>query len=335
MHEALYYTTEYEGKVRCNLCPHNCLVSSGKKGKCRVRYNQNGKLYSGVYGRIAASHSDPIEKKPLYHFFPGHKIFSLGSPGCNLRCLFCQNFTLSQCETHDVIKQLDLSPRQLVDYALGIPGNIGIAYTYNEPTVFYEMMLEAAALARNTGLKNVVISNGFINEEPLKQLLPFIDAFNIDLKAFNDGFYQKITGGRLLPVLDTLKTIFKAGKHLEINMLVIPTLNDTEIEFTEMLNWIISELSPDVPLHLSRYFPSWKMELPPTSNETLQHLTKLASEKLNYVFTGNIAETYYSNTTCPDCHNLLIERQRYNTRILGLTVNGKCNSCGAQIPILF
>ena len=315
-------------------CALPIFISPGRKGICKVRYNQNGELFTGVYGCIAASHSDPIEKKPLYHFFPGREIFSVGSPGCNLRCMFCQNFTLSQCETPDVIKQLDLSPRQLVDYALGIPGNIGIAYTYNEPTVFYEMMLEAAALARNAGLKNVVISNGFINVEPLKQLLPFIDAFNIDLKAFNDGFYHKITGGRLLPVLDTLKTIFKAGKHLEITMLVIPTLNDTEIEFTEMLNWIISELSPDVPLHLSRYFPSWKMELPPTSNETLQNLTKLASEKLNYVFTGNIAETYYSNTTCPDCHNLLIERQRYNTRIVGLSVNGKCKNCGAQIPIV-
>lgn len=334
MHEALYYTTEYEGKVRCSLCPHNCLISSEKKGICKVRYNQNGKLYSGVYGQIATSHSDPIEKKPLYHFFPGREILSVGSPGCNLRCMFCQNFSLSQCETPDFVKHFEISPRKLVDYALGIPGNIGIAYTYNEPTVFYEMMLETATYAKSTGLKNVIISNGFINREPLEQLLPFIDAFNIDLKAFNDAFYRKITGGRLLPILETLKTIYNAGKHLEITMLVIPSLNDSEMEFTEMLDWIVNELSPEVPLHLSRYFPAWKMELPPTPTETLQHLAKLASEKLNYVFTGNIAETYYSNTTCPDCHNLLIERQRYNTRILGLTVNGKCNSCGTQITIV-
>jgi pyruvate formate lyase activating enzyme len=334
MHEALYYTTENEGKVRCTLCPHNCLLSPGRKGICKVRYNQEGKLYTGVYGCIAASHSDPIEKKPLYHFFPGREILSVGSPGCNLRCMFCQNFTLSQCETPDVIKHLDLSPRQLVNHALEITANIGIAYTYNEPTVAYEMMIETATLAKTTGLKNVVISNGFINREPLEQLLPFIDAFNIDLKAFNDGFYRKITGGKLNPVLNTLKTIYKAGKHLEITMLVIPSLNDSEAEFTEMLNWIVSELSPSVPLHLSRYFPAWKMDLPPTPTETLQNLAKLASEKLYYVFTGNTADTKYSTTQCPYCHNLLIERQRYNTRIVGLDPDGKCNRCGAVIPVV-
>lgn len=335
MHEALYHTTESEGKVRCNLCPHNCLVSSGKKGICKVRYNQNGKLYTGVYGRIAASHSDPIEKKPLYHFFPGREILSVGTTGCNLRCMFCQNFSLSQCETPDFVKHYEISPRELVDFALEVPGNIGIAYTYNEPTVFYEMILETGELAKIAGLKNVIISNGFINREPLEQLLPFIDAFNIDLKAFNDGFYRKITGGRLLPVLETLKTIYKAGKHLEITLLVIPSLNDSEMEFTEMLDWIVNELSPEVPLHLSRYFPAWKMELPPTPAETLQNLAKLASEKLYYVYTGNVAENNYSDTKCPDCHNLLIERLRYNTRIVGLTVNGNCNSCGTQIPIVF
>lgn len=334
MHEALFYQTENEERVRCTLCPHNCLLVPGKKGICRVRYNQNGKLYSGVYGRIAASHTDPIEKKPLYHFYPGREILSVGSPGCNLHCMFCQNFNISQCEMQGSIKHIETSPLELVNYALGIPGNIGIAYTYNEPTVFYEMMLETATHVTNAGLKNVVISNGFINKEPLEQLLPFIDAFNIDLKAFNDEFYRKITGGRLQPVLDTLKTIFKAGKHLEITMLVIPSLNDSEAEFTEMLNWIVSELSPAMPLHLSRYYPAWKMELPPTPNETLQNLAKLAKDKLHYVFTGNVSDTKYSSSQCADCHNLLIERRGYNTRIIGLTSTGKCTNCGSQMPIL-
>ena len=334
MHEALFYTAENEGKVRCNLCPHNCLLSPGRKGICKVRFNKDGKLYTGVYGCIAASHSDPIEKKPLYHFFPGCEILSIGSPGCNLRCMFCQNFTLSQCETLDAIKHLDLSPRQLVDHALEIPWNIGIAYTYNEPTVAYEMMLETAGLSKTAGLKNVVISNGFINRGPLEQILPYIDAFNIDLKAFTEGFYRKITGGSLRPVLDTLKTIYLAGKHLEITMLVIPSLNDSETEFAEMLNWIATELSPDVPFHLSRYFPAWKMELPPTPTETLQRLADLASKRLLFVYTGNVSKNNYSNTKCPDCHNLLIERQRYNTRIAGLAPDGKCNHCGAVIPVV-
>jgi pyruvate formate lyase activating enzyme len=334
MHEALFYTAENEGKVRCNLCPHNCIISLGKKGICKVRYNENWKLYSAVYGRIAASHSDPIEKKPLYHFFPGHEILSVGSPGCNLRCMFCQNFGLSQRESPGFEKYFEVSPRKLVDYALEIPCNIGIAYTYNEPTVFYEMMLETAGIAKTASLKNVVISNGFINRKPLEQILPFIDAFNIDLKAFTEGFYRKITGGSIRPVLDTLKTIYLAGKHLEITMLVIPSLNDSETEFTEMLNWIATELSIDVPLHLSRYFPAWKMELPPTPTETLQHMADLASKRLKYVYTGNVPKNNYSNTKCPDCHNLLIERQRHNTRIVGISANGKCNNCGIKIPVV-
>jgi len=334
MYEALFYSQEPGGKVRCTLCPHNCLIADGKRGICKVRFNQNGRLFTGVYGRIAAMHSDPIEKKPLYHFYPGTGILSVGTVGCNLHCSFCQNYSLSQCGYDESTRLIEISPREIVEKAGKLPGNRGIAFTYNEPAVFFEMMLETARLAQETGLKNVVVSNGYINQEPLKELLNFSSGFNIDLKAFNDKFYRTIAGGHLQPVLDSLKAIKTAGQHLEITLLVIPTLNDDIKEFNAMVDWIASELSSDVPLHLSCYFPAWKMDLPPTPMTTLQEFVRIAQKKLHYVYTGNTSNDNNSATRCPYCHNLLINRHLYITEVVGLTEDARCNKCQKEIPVV-
>lgn len=334
MHEALFYTSEPGGKVRCTLCPHNCLVADGKRGICKVRHNRDGRLFTNVYGRIASMHSDPVEKKPLYHFYPGKEILSIGTMGCNLLCSFCQNYSLSQCGDDESIRHIEISPREIVERAAKLPGNIGIAFTYNEPAVFFEMVLETSRLAREAGLQSVVVSNGYISQDPLKELLKSSSGFNIDLKAFNDKFYRTITGGHLQPVLDSLKAIHAAGRHLEITLLVIPTLNDDVKEFIAMVEWIAGELSPDVPLHLSRYFPAWKMKLPPTPEETLQEFVLVAEKKLNYVYTGNTSNDNFSSTWCPHCRNLLIERHRYMTKVVGLTEDARCEKCNNEIAIV-
>jgi pyruvate formate lyase activating enzyme len=328
MHEALFYIIEPKRRVRCLLCPHSCLIADGKAGLCRVRVNHQGKLITNVYGRLAAMHTDPIEKKPLYHFYPGRQILSVGTAGCNLQCKFCQNYHLMCSEIPDYTDNIKISPLSLVETAKNIPGNLGLAFTYNEPTVFYEMMLDTAGLAHSDGLKNVVVSNGYINSEPLKKLLKVTDAFNIDLKAFNNFFYHRITGGTLKPVLETLKCIYEAGKHLEITMLLIPSLNDNPEEFIQMVRWISGELSPEVPLHLSRYFPSYKMRLPPTPVETLEQLAKMASGELRFVFTGNVADSRYTSTMCYKCGSVLIDRKRYRAEVTGITKQLTCACCG-------
>jgi pyruvate formate lyase activating enzyme len=288
MRTALYFEKLEESKVECLLCPHNCVLKEGKAGICRVRRNVSGELVSENYGKLSALHIDPIEKKPLYHFYPGSKIFSVGSVGCNLKCNFCQNCDISQTGVSDFPWLKDFSAEELVNKAAGISENIGIAFTYNEPTVFFEFMLDSAKLSRQKGLKNVVVSNGFINEIPLNELLPWIDAINIDLKAFTDDFYKKQTQSQLEPVKQALKIIRKSGKHLELTNLVIPGLNDDEIIFKSMVDWIAQELGKDTILHISRYFPRYKSQIPLTSESTLKSLFKIAKEKLRYVYLGNV-----------------------------------------------
>jgi pyruvate formate lyase activating enzyme len=288
MRTALYFEKLEESKVECLLCPHNCVLKEGKAGICRVRRNVSGELVSENYGKLSALHIDPIEKKPLYHFYPGSKIFSVGSVGCNLKCNFCQNCDISQTGVSDFPWLKDFSAEELVNKAAGISENIGIAFTYNEPTVFFEFMLDSAKLSRQKGLKNVVVSNGFINEIPLNELLPWIDAINIDLKAFTDDFYKKQTHSQLEPVKQALKIIRKSGKHLELTNLVIPGLNDDEIIFKSMVDWIAQELGKDTILHISRYFPRYKSQIPLTSESTLKSLFKIAKEKLRYVYLGNV-----------------------------------------------
>jgi pyruvate formate lyase activating enzyme len=288
MHLAHYYKKLEESAVQCTLCPHKCKLLPGQTGICHVRSNRQGELQTENYGKVSALHLDPIEKKPFYRFFPGSYILSLGTVGCNLQCQFCQNCEISQTGINDFPWAKDYTPDEIVKKALEISNNIGIAFTYNEPTVFYEYMLDIAKISKNRGLKNVVVSNGYINKSPLKELLPWIDAFNIDLKAFTNEFYKKQTHSQIQPVKDTLVAIRNSGKHLEITNLIIPGLNDDEQEFTEMVEWISTQLGKESILHLSRYFPRYKMAIPSTSETVLRKLYSIAKSHLKYVYIGNI-----------------------------------------------
>jgi pyruvate formate lyase activating enzyme len=333
MHEALFYTKLENQTVRCDLCPWFCVLKPSQTGNCKVRSNKNGKLVTHVFNKVAAFGIDPIEKKPLYHFHPGKNILSIGEVGCNLHCSFCQNHHISQCFAADFEGFQEITSEQLVARALKVSQNIGIAYTYNEPFTFYEFMLETARLAHEKGLKNVVVSNGYINPEPLKNLLPFVDAFNIDLKSFSEEFYHKQTKGKLAPVLETLKIIAESPAHLEITNLVIPGKNDDEVVFGKMINWIASELGADIPLHLSRYFPIYKMDIQATSQEKLESLYNLAKSHLHNVYLGNVRDEKRASTYCQDCGKTIISRKNYLISVQNLTKFGSCAGCGRTINI--
>lgn len=333
MQEAQFYIKLEDNKVRCELCPWYCELNSGQTGVCKVRTNENGKLKTSVYNKVAALGTDPIEKKPLYHFYPGKNILSIGEVGCNLQCSFCQNHNISQCFASEFEGFHNITSKKIVKEALKTWNNIGIAYTYNEPFTFYEFLYDTTKLAHQHQLKNIVVSNGYINEKPLKELLPFIDAFNIDLKAFSEDFYQKHTKGKLNPVLQSLKLIAKSGAHLEITNLVIPNLNDDENEFTEMVKWIISELGEHVPLHLSRYFPQHKMNQSPTPIKKLEILYDIAKQHLQHVYLGNVSAKKRSTTYCYKCDEILIERNNYHTNIDNLDKTGKCLKCNTTSNI--
>lgn len=334
MQEALFYTKLENQILKCNLCPWNCILKPGQTGVCKVRTNQNGLLYTQVYNKIAAFGIDPIEKKPLYHFHPGKNILSIGEVGCNLQCNFCQNHRISQCYAEDFNGFKEITSKQIVKEALKTYRNIGIAYTYNEPFTFYEFLLDTAKLAHQNGLKNVIVSNGYINAEPLQKLLPFIDALNVDLKAFTSEFYQIQTKGKLEPVLESLKIIANSNAHLEITNLVIPGLNDDETLFAEMVKWIAQELGNEVPLHLSRYFPQYKMDYPPTPLSKLENLYNLAKQHLRHVYLGNVSDTKRSSTYCFNCGNVLITRNHYQIKITGVDESDHCNNCKVKTDIV-
>ncbi len=334
MQESLFFEKLEGSVVKCLLCPWFCVLKSGQTGACKVRENREGVLVTHVYNRVAAMGIDPIEKKPLYHFYPGKNILSIGEVGCNLHCTFCQNHRISQCYATEFYNFQSVTSEQIVKKALLADNNAGIAYTYNEPFTFFEFMYDTAKLAHRNGLKNVAVSNGYVNPEPLQLILPFLDAFNIDLKAFGNAFYKKQTKGTLEPVLESLKTIARSGKHLEITCLVIPGLNDDEKQFEEMAKWIADELGPGVPLHLSRYFPQYKLTLPPTPAETLTRLYSIASCHLHFVYLGNVNDEKHSSTFCPGCHSQVIERNRYFTKIIQTGFQGRCIQCGAPVSVI-
>jgi len=325
MKEALYYTakTDY---VQCTLCPHFCKIKEGKSGNCHVRKNIGRKLISESYNRICSINSDPIEKKPLYHFYPGKNILSIGSLGCNLHCKFCQNYEISQTSIKQYPYLKSADPSHLVDLALS-EDSVGIAYTYNEPTVWYEYMMDVAVLAHKQGLKNVMVTNGYINPKPLDELCKFIDAFSVDLKAFTNDFYKNLTSSSLQPVLDTLLQVNKSGKHLEITNLVIPNQNDDAFTFEKMASWIKKELGPDTVLHISRYYLTHKLDEPATPPETLENFYNIAKSYLHYVYIGNLHTDTGQNTYCPNCNTLTISRTGYFTKIENINQQGICTKC--------
>lgn len=334
MREASYYTKYHDGRVQCTLCPHHCIIRDGARGICKVRKNVGGVLYAESYGLFSAIHLDPVEKKPLYHFYPGQMVLSLGSVGCNLSCIFCQNCEISQVTVDQHPELQMLEPEKLAYLSRRQPGNIGLAYTYNEPAISFELLRETAPLIRNQGQKNVMITNGFIESEPLEELLPFIDAFNVDLKGFTEAFYRRYTRSRLTPILQSLKQIRKSDAHLEVTNLIIPGANDDESIFRTMIEWIEGELGRKTVLHLSRYFPRFKMNTPPTPSSTIIRLYELARERLDYVYTGNIEIPDTQNTYCPGCHSTLIQRTGYSVKIHALQPGGLCGICGYHTGII-
>jgi pyruvate formate lyase activating enzyme len=330
MKEAFFYTKLGEQKVKCDLCPQDCTIHESHTGNCRVRTNHQGSLFSDNYGKLSGYHLDPIEKKPLYHFYPGKFILSIGSFGCNMHCRFCQNYEISQCGANSAMA-LELSPDSVVNDALRKNNNIGIAYTYNEPLVFYEFMRDTALLAMQYHLKNVMVTNGYFKPEPLEKMLVFIDAFSVDLKAFNNDFYRKYTSSGISEVKESLVKISKSGRHLEVTNLVIPELNDDVGEFKDMIQWIGDELGEKTVLHLSRYFPRYKLTQSPTPENTLMEFYQIASEKLDFVYIGNLTGNQGQNTICPVCKNLLIKRTGYYVEKKGIKPDGNCTHCNTRI----
>lgn len=323
--EAMYYTKEKNNTVRCYLCPHNCIIKEGSRGMCNVRENVKGQLMALNYGKHTSYAYDPVEKKPLYHFYPGRDIFSIGSFGCNLHCDFCQNWEIAHGESLTI----EMEDKDLLLLAKS-KGSIGIAYTYNEPTISYEYLYHICKLVKAIGLKNVLITNGFIEEEPLREILPFIDAMNIDLKAMNQDFYKKICKGNLEPVLGTIK-IAKEYTHVEVTTLIIDGLNSREEEIEKLAAWL-GNLDRGIPLHISKYFPNYKMDLSATSYETLIRTKEIAEKYLDYTYIGNIWGTD-NNTYCPSCNSQLVNRQGTG-EIVGLK-KSKCKHCGEKINIIY
>ncbi len=326
MREALFFEILKDDKVRCDLCPHHCVLKNGQVGICGVRKNIDGALYSLNYGQISAISMDPIEKKPLFHFYPGSEILSVGSWGCNMSCPFCQNWEIS----HSIPRVRDFSPEQLASLAKD-HNSFGIAYTYSEPVVWFEYVLDCARAAMKDGLTNVLVTNGFIEEMPFKLLTQYFSAMNIDVKSFNPEYYRKVLGGQRDVVMKNVETAQKAGIHVEITTLIVPEDNDSEDETRGIAQWLGS-IDRSIPLHLSRYFPNYKYDRPPTDLDVLEKLWHIAKEYLDYVYIGNVAGMH-EDTICPKCGKTVIERNGYNVNIVGLDEEGSCTNCGFPIAI--
>jgi pyruvate formate lyase activating enzyme len=329
--EGYSYQRLDDKQVVCLICPNHCVLSPGDRSVCRSKVNMDGTLYSLAYGNACAVHIDPIEKKPLYHFKPRTRAFSIAAAGCNFRCLNCQNWEISQAKPHEVSHQ-ELFPADAAAAAVQ-SGAKSIAYTYSEPVTFYEYMLDTARAARAAGLCNALISNGYINRGPLLDLSRLLDAANINLKAYSDAIYRKLNGGRLEPVLATLKTLHDQGVHLEITNLVVPTYVDDEDLVRRMCGWILKEVGPDHPLHFLRFQPLYKLDrLPPTPVSTLARFREIAlSEGIRYAYVGNVPNHEGNHTYCHNCHKLLIARAGYFIREMHLT-GKQCEYCSTVIP---
>jgi len=329
--EAMHYKRLDEDRVECEICPRACKVAPKERGYCGVRENFGGEYKTLVYGRACSANVDPIEKKPLSHFLPGSKALSIATAGCNIECKFCQNWEISQFRPEQ-IRNFDLQPEALVSEARR--GKIeSIAFTYSEPVIFYEYMHDTAKLGRKKGVESVMISNGYIKEKPMEQLCEHLSAVKIDLKAFTEKFYKDTCSGELQPVLDTLKLLKRKGMWFEIVVLIVPTLNDSEGEISEMCKWVHAELGEGVPIHFSRFHPTYKIKnLPPTPISTLTRAREIAMQAgLRFAYVGNVPGHEGESTYCPCCKKVVVKRMGY--RVLDVAIkDGKCKGCGCAIP---
>jgi pyruvate formate lyase activating enzyme len=330
MKEALLYEVLDDSRVRCHLCAHRCLIAENKLGICNVRENRDGKLYTLVYGKTISQHVDPIEKKPLYHFYPGSTAYSIATPGCNFRCQWCQNWEIAQMPREQgMITGYDSSPHDIISAVIESQCR-SIAYTYTEPTIFFEYTYDIARLAQKAGIANIYVTNGYMTSEMLEMIHPYLDAANVDLKAFKDKTYKHFTGARLQPVLDSLILMKKLGIWVEITTLVVPGINDDYDELKEIAQFIAKELDIDTPWHLSRFFPHYKMSnIPLTSSKTLDKAKEIGQQAgLRYVYLGNVGGEL--NTICQQCGKTLIRRRGYwipENRL----INGNCPDCGSVV----
>lgn len=319
---AAYWVPEGEA-ARCGLCPHRCRIAEGKAGICGVRENRGGTLFATTYGKVAAVAVDPVEKKPLFHFHPGANILSIGSVGCNFRCEFCQNY-------HMVLRRVPVEPVRIEDLLRTArrERSVGIAYTYNEPFIQFEFVLECARAFREARMKNVLVTNGYVCPEPLAELLPFVDAMNIDLKSMDPVFYRKICGGDLDPVLATIRTAARAT-HVELTTLLYTGHNDSDEQIRSVVDFV-EGTDREIPLHISRYFPQHRATAPPTPPDRLDAAWRIARERLPYVYVGNLRLPGAEDTVCPGCHATVLRREGYRVDTRGLSGN-RCAACGAPL----
>jgi len=331
LHRALYYKRLSKLRVRCELCPRECLVGDMERGYCGVRENRRGDYHSVVYGRACTTRIDPIEKKPLFHYLPGSPIYSFSTAGCNLECKNCQNWQISQSRPEQV-RELRLPPAEMIKEARARGARL-IAGTYGEPIVFYEYMEDVAKEGKKHGVRTVVITGGYISPKPMRRLCGSLDAIKIDLKSFRDDFYRKNCAGELKPVLEAIVAAKETGTWLELVYLVVPTMNDGDAEIKDLARWVKTELGRDVPLHFSRFHPAYRLtNLPPTPVTTLTRCRELGmAEGLRYVYVGNIPRHKGESTYCPQCKRVLIERRVFTIRQNNLR-DGKCRYCGTVIP---
>jgi pyruvate formate lyase activating enzyme len=329
MKEALL-AEKTESGIRCHLCAHRCLLKEGKLGICRVRKNQGGQMVSLCYDRVAATNSDPIEKKPLYHFLPASSSFSVATMGCNFKCRFCQNHSLSVVSGEGPKYGEAIAPEQLVEAAVYHNAQ-SIAYTYTEPTIYFELMMETAKLAHKAGIKNIMVTNGYMTPEALDMIAPYLDAANIDLKAFSDQFYNNLCAAHLEPVLETIKGMKARDIWIELTTLLIPGLNDDPVEIDQLISFILG-VDENIPWHVSRFYPQYQMDdLAPTDPSAIfEFLKKAKGMGLRYLYAGNVQSGGWSDTLCPQCNTTLIERSGYFTKVLDIE-EGKCTSCGHKI----
>jgi pyruvate formate lyase activating enzyme len=323
MIKAILGEKQENGRVTCHLCAHECRIASGKAGLCRVRKNVNGMLFS--------LNSDRVEKKPLYHFLPGSRSFSIAAMGCNFSCRFCQNHSISVLKEESEIQGDKMTPEQLVAIALKNHAQ-SISYTYTEPTVFFELTLETARLARSAGIKNVMVSNGYMTLQALSLLGPFLDGANIDLKSFSDNFYKKYCSARLKPVLETISAMKTMGIWIEVTTLLIPGLNDDRREISQLISFLYG-LNPDIPWHVSRFFPNYQMlDISPTEEDSIFEFLQMgAANGLRFLYGGNLTGSQWCDTNCPKCHETLIKRSGYHIENTGLQ-SGYCRFCGTELP---